>query len=269
MIITAQQLNELLTTEQLIVIDVSHKEAPFTTGREVYEQEHIPGAIFLDIKEDLTGKNSFVPNLVELAEKLGKLGVTNEHKIVLYDRGTNRQVSKAFLVFTYLGHKQLTILQGGFNEWKEAGYEVTSQIPSYETATYEPNPNEQIVLNIDDIKARMDDKTSTLIDSRAYDRYTGEKEPKYKKAGHIPGAKNYFSRDVLDDNLWKDASKLKEHFDRIDEEQEVIVSCGSGNSACLNFVALKAAGYDNVKIYPGGFSEWIEDDDNEVSTKDE
>lgn len=269
MIVTVEQLKNKLNKNDVVVIDVSHKEEPFQTGREVYEDNHIPGAIFLDIKEDLTGKNSFVPNPNELAEKLGELGVANEMNIVLYDRGTNRQVSKAYLVLTYIGHENVSILQGGINEWKEAGYEVTSEIPKREKTTYNLNINESIVLNINDVKHRLDDDMSVLIDSRAKDRYTGEKEPKYKKAGHIPGAKNYFSRDVLEDGNWKEESELQNHFETIDKDKEVIVSCGSGNSACLNFVALKAAGYNDVKIYPGGFSEWISDDENEVATGEE
>lgn len=266
MFITAEQLQKKINQDEIVIIDVSHKTEPFQTGKEVYENSHLPGALYLDIKEDLTGKDSFVPDPEQLAKKLGELGVSNEMEIVLYDQGTNRQVSKAYLVLTYIGHENITILQGGFNAWKEAGYNTTSDILAREQTTYKPNPNEAIVLNINDIKTRLDDDATTLIDSRANARYTGEKETRYHKAGHIPGAKNYFSRDVLQDDMWKAEEQLKKHFDSLDESEEVIVSCGSGNSACINFVALKAAGFENVKIYPGGFSEWIKDDENEVAT---
>lgn len=269
MIITVKQLQEQIAQDDIVIIDVSPKEDPFQTGKEVYENSHLPGAVFLDIKADLTGENSFVPEPEQLAKKLSELGVSNEMKIVLYDRGTNRQVSKAYLVLTYIGHHNIAILQGGFNAWKDAGYEITSDIPSRDQTSYIPKPNESLVLNINEIKTRLDDDSTTLIDSRAKVRYTGEKETAYAKAGHIPGAKNYFSRDVLQDGMWKAEDELKDHFDSLDKNEEVVVSCGSGNSACLNFVALKAAGFENVKIYPGGFSEWIKDDENEVATGEE
>lgn len=269
MIITAKELNNKLIEDNIVIIDVSNKEEPFNTGRAVYENAHIPGAIFLDVKEDLTGKNSFVPDVDELAQTLSELGVSNEMTVVLYDRGTNRQVSKAYLVFTYIGHEHILVLQGGFAEWKKSGFEVTSEVPVRKNTKYIPNPNEEIISNIDYIKDQMNDESSTLIDSRAYERYTGKREPKYKKAGHIPGAKNYYSKDVLNGKLWKDKDQLEEHFSSLNKKQEVIVSCGSGNSACLNFLALKVAGFSDVKIYPGGFSEWIKDDENEVATDEE
>lgn len=269
MIITATELQKVIKHDDVKVIDVSHHEPPFQKGEDVYKNSHLPNAVFLDIKEDLTGVNSFMPQPEKLATKLGSLGIANDMKLVLYDRGTNRQVAKAYLVLNYLGHENIAILQGGFPAWETENFEVTTHIPSYEEVTYIPNVNEELVIEIDGIKKRLDDQTSTLIDSRAHSRYTGEEEPRYEKAGHIPGAKNYFSRDVLDDNLWKTEEELKAHFDALEKEEEVIVSCGSGNSACLNFVALKAAGFENIKIYPGGFSEWIQDDENEVVQGDE
>lgn len=270
MIITAQQLKQLIDeSANIVVIDVSNKTESFSTGRDVYEHSHIPGAVFLDVKKDLTGDDSFVPNPNQLAKKLGELGISNDNKIVLYDEGKNRHVSKAYLVLSYLGHKDISILQGGFKAWREAGNPVSAEISTRQPKTYTPHPDESIILQMDDIKKRMDDTSSILIDSRAHDRYTGKKEPKYQKAGHIPGAKNYFSRDVLQEDSWKDEAELKSHFENIENNKEVIVSCGSGNSACLNFVALKAAGYDDVKIYPGGFSEWISHDENEVATEEE
>src|SRR5690625_7495213 len=98
-----------------------------------------------------------------------------------------------------------------------------------------------------------DQKKSVLIDSRAYSRYVGKTEPLYKKAGHIPGAKNYFWQDVLDEEgNWKTADVLKEQFEKIDNDgvEEIIVSCGSGFYACHYFLALKMTGFEIVTLFP-------------------
>src|SRR5699024_9185592 len=103
-------------------------------------------------------------------------------------------------------------------------------------------------------------------DSRAYNRYIGEVEPLYDKAGHIPGAKHYFWKDVLEDEgHWKSIPALKEHFHPLHEAEKIIVSCGSGISACPNVVALKRAGFENVTLYPGSFSDWISYEDNPIT----
>lgn len=121
-----------------------------------------------------------------------------------------------------------------------------------------------------DMKRKVKQDESVLVDSREKQRYLGEVEPLYSKAGHIPGAKNFFWKDVLKSNgKWKSASELQSHFSSLSHEQEIIVSCGSGVSACPNILALKQAGFKNIKLYPGSYSDWISYPEHEVSTNDE
>ena len=74
---------------------------------------------------------------------------------------------------------------------------------------------------------------------------------------------------LQEDGQWKSVEALKEHFSSLPRTEEIIVSCGSGVSACPNVVALKQAGYENVKLYPGSYSDWISYEDNDVETKEE
>src|SRR5699024_9290462 len=101
-------------------------------------------------------------------------------------------------------------------------------------------------------------------------RYLGEEEPLYKKAGHIPGAKNFYWKDVFhDDGKWKDIAQLEKHLASFRKDDKIIVSCGSGISACTNIVALKRSGFRNVMLYPGSYSDWISYDENEIETRGE
>ena len=46
--------------------------------------------------------------------------------------------------------------------------------------------------------------------------------------------------------------------------KETIVYCGSGVTACPNIVALKLAGFQNVKLYAGSWSDWISYPENQI-----
>src|SRR5699024_9624239 len=106
-----------------------------------------------------------------------------------------------------------------------------------------------------------------LIDSRSPERYAGEVEPLYDKSGHIPGAENYFWKDVLDeDGAWKSTAVLTSHFKTLDKADEIMVSCGSGISACPNIVASKRAGCEDVDLWPRSYSDSISYDENPVES---
>lgn len=266
-ILQANEVKEKLQeVANIAVIDVRIKDEKYGTGKAAYEQEHIEGAVYLDFKEDLSGKGTFLPSIPTLAEKLGAYGITRETPVVIYDEGNQRAAAKAYVVLSYLGHETVYLLNGGFKAWQEAGFLVTDQVQEVIPTKYDVQLDGSFLIDIEDVKERFEQAESVHIDSRAFERYTGEKEPKYKKAGHIPGAKNYHTKLLFDEaGAYKDTDTLQQHFEQIADKEEVVVSCGSGNSACMNVVAMKQAGLDNVKLYPGGFSEWIEDEDNKVA----
>lgn len=250
-ILTKSQVQEIVTvqTKNVVFIDVQKSG------------DKIPGSITLDMKSDMTGENTFLPDPEKLAEKLGKIGITNKDTLIIYDEGSNRGASKAWFVFHYLGHDAVYILQGGRNAWDE---------PAISPATREPknyilNVRESAVADINKIKVEMNKNKSVLIDSRFKHRYHGEVEPTDARAGHIPGAENYQVKEAFTETgEFKSQAVLAKHFANLGSKSEVIVSCGSGNSACMNLVAMKEAGLKNVTLYPGGFSEWVADENNEI-----
>src|SRR5699024_1377685 len=253
-IINAQELKEKIENDNVAIIDVRTKGGEFETGKAAYEHSHLPGALYLDMEKDVAGQNGFMPEADKLADKLGSLGIDRNTPVVLYDDSNHRAASKSWFVLHYLGHEAAYVLDGGFRAWIEAGYEVTENIPTTIPTTYKAKLKKELVVDIDEMKRKLNEENSALIDSRSRDRYIGRNEPKYKKAGHIPGAKNYHAKQVFNrEGRWKTEAKLKRIFSDLRDTDEIVVSCGSGNSACMNAVALKEAGFQNVKLFPGGF----------------
>src|SRR5690625_4772267 len=104
---------DVFTNEHIHVIDVRKKEE--------YDQGHIPGALFLDVKHDLSGENTFFPTPEILGEKLGQLGISEDSRVVIYDSGTQRRAAKAWVTLYYIGHHTIHILQGGYPHWENKG----------------------------------------------------------------------------------------------------------------------------------------------------
>ncbi len=274
-IMKPKSLNEKMGNKDLVIIDVRSNLTSPDQGEALYGESHISGAYYLHLENDLSGEvkqhggNHPLPDAEEFAEKLNKMGVNELSDVVIYDDENGMFASRAWWLLYYMGHESCYILDGGFTAWKKAGYEVTKEIPTQKKGHFIPRLRKDIIVDMEEVKHR-DKQNSLLIDSRARERYLGETEPLYKKAGHIPGAKNYFWQEVQEESgNWKNSDQLKEHFSSIEDSKEIIVSCGSGISACPNFIALKMAGFNHVKLYPGSYSDWISYDENSIETNEE
>src|SRR5699024_1493148 len=269
-IISVEQLERLQTEDEVTIIDVRGHLTKHDYGEKIYNEAHIPGAFFLDMEKDLSGEvkqhggKHPLPDVTIFAEKLGEMGVHPKRKVVVYDGADMAFAARAWWLLRYIGHEEVMILEGGYQAWVDKGNKVTSQQPNTERVNYPVSVSKDDVVFMEEVRNR-DRAKSVLIDSRSFERYIGEVEPLYAKAGHIPGAKSYFWKDVLtDDQKMKDSSSLQSHFQALQDAEEIIVSCGSGISACPNILALKRAGFTNVKLYPGSFSDWISYEENEV-----
>ncbi len=148
----------------------------------------------------------------------------------------------------------VAVLEGGFSGYQAAGYPATAEIPLLRAGHLEPSVQPQMVVDIQQVKNRSQD--IVLVDSRDCDRYLGQREPIDPVAGHIPGAVNYPWQAVTDEQGYlKSAQELRQHWADL-ETSKAWVYCGSGVTACVNLLALEAAGIDSGKLYAGSWSDW-------------
>ena len=260
----------------LVMVDCRFELQSPDVGKRLYIDNHLPTAVYLDLNKDLSGPtqqhggNHPLPDMHEFAEKLGNLGIDEKTTVVVYDQANEMYAPRLWWLLTYMGHEDVYVLDGGYEKWVAEGRTVTQEIVTRTPKVFTPHIQEDEKVDMDEVKEKLSNQSAILIDSRAKDRYLGKVEPMYSKAGHIPGAKNYFFKGVLKDNgLWKNTQEIEAHFADLPKDQEIIVSCGSGVSACPNIIALKQAGFTNVKLYPGSYSDWISYEENNVETKEE
>ncbi|MDQ0207778.1 sulfurtransferase [Alkalicoccobacillus murimartini] len=272
-LIKTHELQHLLETDpnSVVVIDVRYVLTEPEKGRELYHAAHIPGAIYLSLGKDLSstggehGGRHPIPETETISKLLGELGIDQDTTVIAYDQKNGSFASRLWWQLDYLGHNKTHILEGGFEAWQEAGLPTSTENPTTEPSSFVPNLKQGQRLTRDEVLQRIGREDSVIIDARAPKRYSGATEPLDAKGGHIPGAINYFWEDLLDDSgNWKKGEALAEHFHGLPRDKELIVYCGSGVTACPNVLALKEAGFEDVKLYSGSWSDWVSYEDSPI-----
>lgn len=254
------------------VIDCRFALANPELGKQEYDQHHIPGAVYFDLEKDLSaqvgvhGGRHPMPDINVLKEKLEIAGIDQDTTIVAYDNGEGAYAARFWWMLSYLGHKKVYVLDGGYKNWLKANYPTTADVPIFDKSHFQVDLQHHLLADVVQVREVVSAKhpNVVLIDSRENKRYLGIEEPIDRKKGHIPGAINKPWMEGLHDGLYRSIEDQKERFSDIDSKKELIVYCGSGVTAVPNFLALKEAGFEHVKLYLGSFSDWISYEDNEI-----
>ncbi|MBW7475591.1 sulfurtransferase [Paenibacillus oenotherae] len=277
--VTPAWLADRLNEDGVRIVDCRFLLQDASAGEKAYEEAHIPGAVYMHLDRDLSapkredgsGGRHPLPDAAVFAATLGRAGIGNGTHVVAYDDQGGAMAGRLVWLLRWLGHDGgASLLDGGFAAWQAAGYPVTAARPAVAAAVFEARVQAGLVVHADDVRARLGQAGVVLVDSREAPRYRGEVEPIDAKAGHIPGAINRFWKDSLaSDGTLLPADAQQARFADLSQEDEIIVYCGSGVTACPNVFALEAAGFRNVKLYAGSWSDWISYEGNPVAVGDE
>jgi thiosulfate/3-mercaptopyruvate sulfurtransferase len=272
-LVSMEWVKERLESKDVRIADCRFVLGQPAHGREAYWVEHIPGAVYFDLEQDLSGPKQAhggrhpLPDLAEFARKLGHAGIDEKITIAAYDDQGGAMASRFWWLLQYLGHTEVYVMDGSFSQWKAKGYPVTAELPAVEPRIFTPNLQGHMLISMEEVKQRIGKEGTVIIDSREAKRYKGIEETIDPVAGHIPRAVNYFWKDSLNEaGFWKSEAEQRERFRAVNPSDEIIVYCGSGVTACPNILALKEAGYRNVKLYAGSWSDWISYPENPIET---
>lgn len=266
--IAANGLLQRLDDPEIAIADCRFALMQPELGRQQYESGHIPGAYYFDLNQDLSspvqkhGGRHPLPDPNQLSAKLSEMGLTPSTLVIAYDDSRFGFAARFWWLLRYLGHDRVVVLDGGFSNWKDLGYPITTIAPPPKSGQFIPQIRTDWIVDIEAVKGKKDLPDVALIDSREPERYRGEREPIDPIAGHIPGAINYPWQLVTDDRGFFQAST--DLWSALASKDEIVVHCGSGVTACVNLLALTAAGLDafgtakavRAKLYPGSWSDW-------------
>ncbi|PLS03552.1 sulfurtransferase [Neobacillus cucumis] len=258
--------------ENVRIIDCRFSLADPQKGKLNYIQNHLPGAVYFDLAQDLSGTvgnhggRHPLPDINVFVKKLENAGIGNDIVVIAYDDGEGAFAARFWWLLQYLGHDNVFVLDGGFKGWLEAEFSLTDKIPTFKKADFRTNLRAELLATYEEVKDAVKKQSKVLIDSREAKRYLGLEEPIDKKAGHIPGALNKPWMEGFRGGQYLEIPEQFMRFSEFSSTQPIIVYCGSGVTAAPNYLALKEAGYENVKLYVGSFSDWISYEENKIES---
>jgi len=265
-LITAAELRQMLEAKSpLVVLDCSFDLVDTEAGERAYREGHLPQAVYVSLERDLsgpkTGRNGRHPlrERADYAQWMGSIGIAPGTPVVAYDRQGGMYAARAWWVLRWMGHADVTLLDGGLAAWQLAGGALTTDVARPNPAApYPTQPPALPTVDAQQLQARLNEVL--VIDARAPERYRGDVEPLDAVAGHIPGAVNRFFKDnLLPDGRFKPAEQLRAEFGPLLDGRPVVQQCGSGATACHNLLAMEVAGLGVTALYPGSWSEWSSD----------
>lgn len=246
-------------------------------GQQAYLNGHLPGAVYVSLDDELadhriTGRGRHpLPSGADLQSSARRWGVRAGVPVVVYDDWNRAGSARAWWVLTAAGIDGVRILDGGLAAWSAAGEPLQSGPVTPESGDVDVVHHDLYHGALRTLTAEQAQSgVGVLLDARAPERFRGDVEPLDPVAGHIPGAVNLPSTQLLavDGTLAADAGLHALLADRgVAGGAEVGAYCGSGVTAALAVAGLAAAGVD-AALYPGSWSEWASDPDRPVARGD-
>jgi thiosulfate/3-mercaptopyruvate sulfurtransferase len=250
---TAADLAGTLQDPRLVILDLRPPEA--------YSNNHIPGARSFDIfgislidtrPQALDAFLWIIEHLIQAK------GVNMDSNVAIYDDIAGMRSARLFWFLEFFGHKDVHILNGGFNAWTAAGMPVTHEASIPKSGNFKMKPRRELLATAEDVLSRLHSPDATLIDTRSDDEYTG-RVVRAARGGRIPGAIHLeWTQNLEPNGFFKNAEELTAMYAArgMPPGKEAIPYCQGGYRAAHTYLALRLIGYPRVRNYLGSWGEW-------------
>ncbi len=221
----------------------------FRSGVDSFEKNgHIPGARFADLFTQFSDPNTALPftrpQIAHFEASAGRLGITADSQIVVYDNLANQWAARLWWVFRSFGHRNISVLNGGLRKYAKEGHPLERKLSPYLQTEYVVSRARQFEVTRDDIlRIVHGDLFARLVCFLQPDDYAGTTSVR-PRAGHIPGSVNLPFSDLVNtnDNTMKSPDELRAKFSigaspRWRPHRDILrrrncISAGSVSSGC-------------------------------------
>lgn len=260
-LVSSEWLEERIDDPKVVVLEVRyHPHRYYTIG-------HIPGAVqvqrFKDLGDNQGSPLMKYPSREQFQATLRRWGVNDDSTLVLYDDSRTALASRLYYLLELYGFdmSRVKILNGGTTAWGAFNDLSTDHEPERQAGTVTlQDANPGLVVEWTDVYDRFvsqRDSSIVLLDARPHEHYTGEVKAHSVRAGHIPGAINIVSLSgTTETQTWKTLDELAAMYAPIPKDKTVYIYCHDGFRMSHAYLQLKALGYQDVRLYNGGWGHW-------------
>lgn len=242
--------------------------------RDEYRAGHIPGAIRIDWSDFRDGwgrTGKLTDDLDDLARELAAdYGVDARRPVVVYGNARNGWGEEGRIVWmlAYLGHPDVSLLDGGFAAWVAAGGATSTADEEALPAEFTARPDPALRATAGDVD-RARHGPAVVLDVRTREEWNGATPYFEARGGHIPGARHLEWKDLIaaDGHFDPDAARERLRELGLAAPQPVITYCTGGVRSAHTWVLLRALGFTDVRNYDGSWFEWSADDSRPVASE--
>lgn len=261
-LVNTHWLIEHLDAPNLVVLDASLPKAGF--GEDTLSPSLIKGARYMNLKKRWAQNDARFPNTMldemSFERAAQNLGINNSSALVIYDQHGIYSSARGWYMFRAMGHDNVAVLDGGLPAWEQSGYPV---MPKNEyqggRGDFSARLNSDYFESHKEVLTSLEDPSKLILDARAHDRFLGRVEEPRKglRSGHIPKSRSLPYTELQDGGKMKNKLDLEALFDeRVDANQSLMFSCGSGITACVLALGAELTGRSRYSVYDGSWTEW-------------
>jgi len=268
-LVTADWLKAHAADENVVVIDIRDNIADTDLGELPYIAHAVvaPYASY-GWRTEVDGVPGQIPGDAEIAALIGGLGVDGDDHVVIVPWGTDSSeiggATRVYWTFKYLGHDEVSILDGGWRQYDAIGGERVAELAQPEAAEFTVDLQENLLATTDEVLAALESGI-TLVDGRPVEQYEGQsKSPVVATLGTIPGAiniphSNFYSAEYARFAQPETVAALIEAVG-VASDEENISFCNTGHWASVAWFGLsEILGNKNSSMYDGSMAEWTQD----------
>ena len=263
-LVSSAWLFKNLKNRKLVIFDCSwylakEKKSPF----EEYKHQHIEGAYFFDI-ERMSNNKSNTPNMLpskrDFQKYVENFNIHNDSIIVTYGKENLMGASRVWWMFKYFGFENIKVLNKNLDRWKKEKKPISNKISRKYKSTFKYLINKKVLTKYKDILQNYKKSNYLILDARNNNRFKGKTEEPRRglRSGHIPNSKNIFWKKLT--NTKGELSKKKYFSEMIKKNnyknKTIVITCGSGISACVLSLYLSNFYKINSSVYDGSWAEW-------------
>lgn len=263
-LVTTQWLADNLNDPNIRILDRQDIEPEDNA----YDQGHIPSAIRMPTSAVKGTKFGIDEMMIpkDLVEWLQNNGVSADHHIIIAGPTDRLPAStRVFWALDVLGHKKVSILDGGFDKWEAERRPITTEAPKFEKTVYKVDLKRNFQITGEELAGYLGffkELNIVMVDSRRPDEFKGEKMSRAsEKIGRIPGAINIVFPKILVGEKYKEFKSGQDIVNvlnsaGINKNTNAFFSCVSGCFGTVMYFGARLMDYPNVAVYDGGWIEW-------------